>query len=425
MRYYVRMVEGAPHEYKESSGTCEDCGNSPVNHFEHYVSNSLAVWTADSLAREGSIFALIARWTGSLFDYIEQSLLRGLSAMPFARFSREVAGATTYRSQVIWEEAIRRGIDMEHLMLFGRGTEIYRARLAGKWFYFQSLPIPHDKRSESTGWLDDKYLLKNALSRAGVPVPQVASARSLQESLDAVRQMGSAVIKPRSGSRGRHTSVNVREEVDVRKAYGSARKLCRHVVVEEYLEGPVCRGTVVNGKLVGFFRATPPTVEGDGTSSIRALIENKNAQRHERVRDVILTEEHRHFLARKGLDDDTILPAGDTTPLTHRTGRLFGGATREMLGAEHPKLRGYLERAASVLGVSVVGFDLIIGDPESDPDSQRWGIIEANSLPYIDLHYLALEGAPSNVASSVWDLWPAPMHSQSVDARGVRATMSA
>ncbi len=419
------MTEGAPHEYKERSGACEDCGNSPVNHFEHYVSNSLAVWTADSLAKEGSIFALIARWTGSLFDHLEQSLLRGLAAMPFARFSREVAGATTYRSQVIWEEALRRGIDMEHLMLVGRGTEIYRARLAGKWFYFQSLPIPQDRRSESTAWLDDKYLLKRALAGAAVPVPRVVSACTLFEAQEAVKSMGAVVLKPRSGSRGRHTSVHVREESDVERAFRSARILCRHVVVEEYLEGPVCRGTVVDGKLVGFFRATPPTVEGDGASSIRALIESKNALRHERVQDVVLTEEHRRFLARKGLSEDAILPAGDTIPLTHRTGRLFGGTTREMLGAEHPKLRAYLERAAGALEVSVVGFDLIIGDPESDPDTQRWGIIEANSLPYIDLHYLALEGAPSNVAEAVWDLWPAPMHSQPVDARTARATMSA
>lgn len=418
------MIEGAPHEYKEISGTCEDCGNSPVNHFEHYVSNSLAVWTADSLAKEGGIFALIARWTGSLFDYIEQTLLKGLATMPFARFSRDVTGATTYRSQVVWEEAIRRGIDMEHLMLFGRGTEIYRARLSGRWFYFQSLPIPPDKRSESTAWLDDKYLLKRALARAGVPVPRVVSVRTPSEALQAVKRIGTSVLKPRSGSRGRHTSVHVREELHIERAFHSARKLCRYVVVEEYLEGPVCRATLVDGKLVGFFRATPPTVEGDGTSSIRTLIERKNAERHERVQDIVLSEEHRRFLARKGLSEDTILPAGDTTSLTHRTGRLFGGATREMLGLEHPKLRTYLERAASVLDVSIVGFDLIIGDPESDPDTQRWGIIEANSLPYIDLHYLALEGAPSNVAASVWDLWSASMHSQSVDARGARATMS-
>jgi cyanophycin synthetase len=71
----------------------------------------------------------------------------------------------------------------------------------------------------------------------------------------------------------------------------------------------------------------------------------------------------------------------------------------------HPKLREYLERAAAALGVPIVGFDLIIKDPEGDPEIQEWGIIEANSLPFIDLHYLPLHGEPSNVAAHVWDLW--------------------
>jgi D-alanine-D-alanine ligase-like ATP-grasp enzyme len=92
-------------------------------------------------------------------------------------------------------------------------------------------------------------------------------------------------------------------------------------------------------------------------------------------------------------------------PLTHRTGRLFGGETRELLASVHPKLRDTLERAVRTLDVPVVGLDVIIKDPEADPDTQTWGIIEANSLPFIDLHYLPLYGTPSNPAAQVWDLW--------------------
>lgn len=417
------MTEGAPHEYKEKPGACTDCGNSPVNHFEHYVSNTLAVWTADALVRDRGLHASLVKWSGRLFDAVEQFLVKTLAAMPFARFSRDVSRATTYRSQVIWEEAARRGIEMEQLVLFGRHTEIYRARMRGMWFYFQSLPIPREKKGESAAWLDDKFLLKQSLSRVGVSVPRSVSAQKLSQAIEAVDQLGAyAVVKPRSGSRGRHTSVRVREKADTEAAFASAKKLCRHIVVEEYLEGPVCRGTVIDGSLSGFFRADPPSVSGDGVSTIRELIQKKNAQKHDRVQDIVLTEEHRRFLSRGGLTEESVLARGKTTPLTHRTGRLFGGTTRELLGSEHPKLRKYLERAAASLGVGVVGFDLIITDPERDPDEQTWGIIEANSLPYIDLHYLALEGEPSNVAAHVWNLWQDDIHTEGVDAceRGVR-----
>jgi cyanophycin synthetase len=218
--------------------------------------------------------------------------------------------------------------------------------------------------------------------------------------------MNPVVVKPRSGSRGRHTTVNVCTEDDLARAFKSAQKLCHYVAVEAYLDGgSVCRATVVGGKLVGFFQAHPPRILGNGRSTVSELIREQNAHKPERVQDIVLTDEHRRFIARQGYSETSVLPAGFALALTQRTGRLFGGYTRELLGREHPKLKLYAERAAAALGTALVGFDLIIPDPEQDPDAQRWGIIEANSLPYIDLHYLPLEGTPSNVAASVWDLW--------------------
>jgi hypothetical protein len=41
----------------------------------------------------------------------------------------------------------------------------------------------------------------------------------------------------------------------------------------------------------------------------------------------------------------------------------------------------------------------------NDPDMQHWGIIECNSLPFINLHHFPIEGNPENVASKIWDLW--------------------
>ncbi len=420
------MVEGAAHEYKERAGTCADCGNSPVNHFEHYVSNTLAVWTAETLSKRRGLRYALTRAGGALFDRIEQGFLATIAAMPFAHLSREVEKAATYRSQVVWEEAARRGIVMEQLVLFGRGTEIYRARTGDGWFYFQSLPVPPEMRGESAGWLDDKHALKRFLASIGVATPESASVATVHQALDVFRaQKGPVVVKPRSGSRGRHTTVGVRTEEDLAAAFTSAQRLCRYVSIERYLEGPVCRATVVNGALAGFFKAEAPSVVGDGVASIGELINRKNAAKPDRVQGIVLTDEHRQFLLRQGLNEQSVPASGERVQLSHRTGRLFGGVTRELLGSEHPRLRAQLEHAARSLGIGIVGFDLIIPDPESDPDVQVWGIIEANTLPYIDLHYLALEGRPSNVAAHLWDMWASAMHTKGVDVAHGSATMQA
>jgi cyanophycin synthetase len=83
----------------------------------------------------------------------------------------------------------------------------------------------------------------------------------------------------------------------------------------------------------------------------------------------------------------------------------LGGYTREMLQEIHPKFHQIFAKAGELVRAPVVGFDLITTDPSADPDTIRWGIIECNSLPFIDLHYYALEGSPNDLAPKVWDLW--------------------
>ena len=398
------MTEGAPHEYKEKPGACMHCGNSPVSHFGQYLSQSFAVWSSGTAGSEENFRRTITQWMDALFFRIEPAIYACVAALPTTRFAHDPNGANTYRSQVVWEEARRRGIAMEQLTVFGKGTEIYRAQKSGDWFYFHSIPVSSSLSRESCDWMDDKYLLKRVLTEAGIPSPSAVSVTTESDALKEFDMFGTPVaVKPRVGSRGRHVTVNVRTRKDLVLAFRVARQLCRYVVIEEYLEGSVCRGTVVGGRLEGFFQAYPPRVTGDGRSTIAELVERENMRKPARVESIVLTGEHRAFLARSGYTFDTVLTMGMTIPLTHRTGRLFGGHTRELLGQEHPRLRAYLERAAVLLKAPIVGFDLIINNPEQDPDTQRWGIIEANSVPYIDLHYLPLTGTPSRVATSVWD----------------------
>ncbi|MDB5237802.1 MAG: hypothetical protein JWM46_72 [Candidatus Kaiserbacteria bacterium] len=405
MFYDALMQATALPEYKEHIGTCSECGNSPVNHFATYWEQTFAVWTAHG-GSDSAMQRMMHKKGDALFDKIAPALFGFLVALPVSRLSNDPSRARTYRSQVIWEEAKRRGIEMQQVVFFGFYTEIYRARIRGRWHYFQSLPVPEGLDRNKYRYIDDKFLFKQLLTEEHIPAARAVSVVSRKQAIDALHECGGVVVvKPRSGSRGRHTSVNVRTEEEMVRAFDSARVLCKYVVVEEYFEGSVCRGTLIAGKLVGFLQADPPKVTGDGISSVRELAEQANQEKPDRVQDIVLSEDHRAFLSRLGYTFDLVIPKGERIALTYRTGRLFGGRTREYGTAIHPKLRDYLERTAALTGAVVVGFDLIIKDPLADPDTQKWGIIEGNSLPFIDLHYLPLEGTPTNVAAAIWDLW--------------------
>jgi D-alanine-D-alanine ligase-like ATP-grasp enzyme len=134
-------------------------------------------------------------------------------------------------------------------------------------------------------------------------------------------------------------------------------------------------------------------------------VEIKNKNKHASVHDVVLTGYIEEFLARNNYAPETILPKGKTIDLLEKIGIGYGGYKAEEIEITHPKTKEILERAGALVGAPVMGFDFIIPDITADPDNQFWGIIECNSLPFIDLHHFPLEGKPINAAGYVWDLW--------------------
>jgi cyanophycin synthetase len=334
------------------------------------------------------------------------SFVRVALFLRVASLSRDHTRACTYRSQVVWEEADRRGIKMEQLIMFGKPTELYRAHYRGTYLYFQSIPVPDALTSAQFHLLDDKYYFKKLLKDNGISVSEAHVVMRIEEGRRVFSEMRKpVVVKPRIGTRARHTTTNIHTEVEFDAAFTLAKQICAYILLEEHYEGAVSRATVVAGKLEGFLHMLPAQVTGDGVHTIQELIDEKNRVRPDRVAEIVLDSEHTAFLTRSGYTEDTVLPADVTTDLSRRTGRFEGGATREIKDTVHPKLRAAVERAAHILNTPLVGFDIIVPDPEADPDAQRWGFLEANSLPYIDLHYFPLEGKPSNVAAAVWNMW--------------------
>ncbi len=255
---------------------------------------------------------------------------------------------------------------------------------------------------------DDKFILKEEFIKNNIPVPHYFSfsifyPQNVEKIFSKFKTP--IIVKPRVGSRGRHTVTNIRTLEEFKAGINIAKQICSYLVAEEHLDGYVCRATLVSGKLVGFYRGGAPFVVGDGEKTVEQLIVEKDEKRPDRVEKVLVNDELKNHVARSGFRMNDILPAGTHLSLTHRTGRFYGGVTREMWGELHPSFVPILERAAAVVNIPVIGFDCIVPDPTKDAVGQRWGIIECNTLPFIDLHYYALEGKPQNIAGKIWDLW--------------------
>lgn len=384
---------------------CSACGTSPVNHSVMYVASiieTLIIEPLEILLSHG----IDLKQSGWIINNFTKFHFGVLKLFGMVKYSSDIEKACSGRSKLIWEEAERRGIPMQQVIIWGRPLEHYKAKINGKWVHFESLPIPAHLEQSAYAWLDDKFILKNKLRKANIAVPRSKRAFTIAGAKRAFNSIEKPVIvKPVSGSRGRHTTTNIKTLSEL----VSACKLCRQIspffVVEEHLVGSVYRATVVGNKLVGFYRADPPQVTGDGVHTIEELVNEKNLAKNERLSDVVINDDVISYIGRKGYTPNTILAKGNTIDLTAKTGRMYGGYTREMLPEVHPKMHEIFGKASHVIRAPILGFDLIIPDPTNDPDQQKWGIIECNSLPFIDLHFFALEGTPRDIAPYIWDLW--------------------
>lgn len=389
---------------KKSS--CSYCGDAPVNHTLYFI-ESLISGIFDVHAVK--IIKYVPNFVKNFVDLIPKFLFETLFFFKLVKFSTDIEKANTFRSRVIWEEAKRRGIIMEQVIFRGKPLDYYRAVLNNKesTIYFESLPIKPKFFYMSQNW-DDKVVLKKEFSKRNIPVPAYfqLSLLSLKNHRKIFSKLAKPVIiKPRIGSRGRHTITNINNIEQLQGGMNIAGQICFQLIVEEHLKGSVCRATFVNGVLAGFYRGNAPTLVGDGKKTIKELIKEKDSKRPERVEPIRIGKELDDHIMRSGFTVDDVLPDGFFLPLSHRIGRLFGGATEEMLDDLHPSFIPILKEAEKVVGLSVVGFDAIIPDPTKPADSQRWGFIECNSLPYIDLHYYALKGKPKNITGMIWDMW--------------------
>ena len=342
----------------------------------------------------------------SLTNFVEKILIEFSNIIGIIRFDTDINKAVTGRSKVIWEEAINRGIKVDQLVVFGKYIDNYRAKINGKTIFFQSIPIPPWFNTNGYDWIDDKFVLAEKLHKAGIPSPLTKIISSFKKTEVVFENLKKPIIiKPRLGSRGRHTTTNINTLEDFKKAYLLAKKISPSVIAQEHLFGSVYRATVVNDVLVGFFRADPANITGDGIKNIKELILEKNKNRSEKMSDILINEEVLNFIKRQNYTLESVLSKDITINLSAKTGRFYGGYTKEMLPEVHSKIYSLFEKASKYISVPVAGFDFIIEDPTKDPDGQRCGIIECNSLPFIDLHYFALEGKPVNIASYIWDLW--------------------
>jgi D-alanine-D-alanine ligase-like ATP-grasp enzyme len=241
--------------------------------------------------------------------------------------------------------------------------------------------------------------------RMDLPVPKGAVVSDYRSALRfADSSIGfPVVVKPRAGSLTKHTSVNVKSTAELHEAIKIARMVSREFIVEEHIPGEVYRVTLVAGAVAAACLREAPNVTGDGVSTLRQLIATKNADPRRgdfSNRNVTLHK----IIPHPRLADD-VPEEGKKVYLHEKVLMGAGGDVHDVTARMHPDNRVLCERLARSVGASLLGIDLITRDIGASHKAERLAILEANTVPYIDMHHYPVTGAPHNVAGMLLDAY--------------------
>lgn len=201
------------------------------------------------------------------------------------------------------------------------------------------------------------------------------------------------VIKPNvSGfSRGSHFPIN--DYKSLWKAIFFAKCWWPFTVVEQYLEGKNYRVVVANGEIVSVLQRYAPSVKGDGASTIRELMEKENQIREKMQLYPVIsalkeTKQTRAYLAKQGLNFDSVPKLGERVTLFYRISLAPGGVVEVIDKSLIPQQNQQLFKdVLKLFDANILGIDVIMQEGiEVDYQSQKSILLEVNSRPYLKMH---------------------------------------
>ena len=239
----------------------------------------------------------------------------------------------------------------------------------------------------------DKDLTKMLLDAAGVPVPQGQVVSREEDAWTVANKIGlPVVLKPRDGNQGKGVAVNIETREQLNAAFAVASNISSDVIVEQYIPGHDFRMLVIGNQLIAAARRDPPQVIGDGTHTIRQLVNQVNTDPLRgdghatpltkiRFDDIALAT-----LATQHLTADSIPEKGKRILLRNNANLSTGGSATDVTDEVHPELAARMVTAAQMVGLDIAGVDLVAETVIKPMEEQRAGIVEINAAPGLRMH---------------------------------------
>lgn len=252
----------------------------------------------------------------------------------------------------------------------------------------------------------DKAFSAELFNEAGVASPDTLVVKTSEEAVSASLKMpGPVVIKPRSGKKSLGVSTGLIADDEIRDAFAYARQHGSEVLIQQHIEAvEELRVMASPDRAVAVIRRIAPHVIGDGVSTIKQLIEDKNQQRRLnpslRNRPIPVDILTRRYLNRANRSLEDVPELGEKVTVRAVAGLSAGADAFQALEEASAEIRRTATTAiASIPGLGWGGVDIII-----EKDTGKPYVIEINTKAAYGAALFPTYGEPRDVATDVWHL---------------------
>ncbi len=246
-----------------------------------------------------------------------------------------------------------------------------------------------------------KQLTNTVLKEHGIPVPNQENLYSPIDAIKFFSKYKDIVIKPTQQLGGKGVCILPQTEEQVVKAYNIAfeeshSKTNSKVIGEEFVKGENYRFLVIGEKVIGIVRRKAAHIIGDGTHTIKQLIDLSNEEKEKLIlKPIIIDNEVNLKLQRENLNLDSIPEKNKEVILRYNCNLTTGGTTEECMNEVHDYYKQIAIKAIKAVDLEFGGVDIIAKDI-SKPDTMV--INEINYNPGLRLHYKVNKGESVEVA---------------------------
>lgn len=218
----------------------------------------------------------------------------------------------------------------------------------------------------------------------------------------AVQQLESLVypiiLKDARGSNSRGIFPFIGNAADAMLVLEKELPRYRSMIAQEMVFGKEYRILVLDKKVIGALEMIPPYAVGDGVSTIRSIIEEKQCQTERRTE---YDDKLEQLLKEQNVTLESIMPKNEIAYIKRTSCLAEGGETRDVTNVVHESIERICVAASEVVGKHLAGIDVMCDDISQDLSVQSFNIIEINGKPDLYIHYDPTHGKTRNVVEDI------------------------